>query len=378
FIIAIIVLLLCILPQFFRAKTTYRTLAIMFGITVIGSLVTIAAFYAAPVTSFSANFNRLSGMNYGSTISAAGLPSGFSLGVLFTGIVYTMLSYGGYNFSAYYSGEVRQVKKSQLLAMFGSLFIFAIAMFLLYASAYYSMGANFLSAISYLAGSGSPNYTLPSAPVLNFLVMFSDPNPVVIFLSSLAFVTTCAGAIITATFISVRNFFAWSFDRLMPSWLANMSSRRNSPFVAVSTALVSTIIFAALYVYTIFFQFVAYSVATVYIAFGITSIAAIVFPFRKKSIFDASPRQVTRRIGGVPLISILGVLGLIVSSFLVYASVQPAIAPPQSVAPLINRLAYVTVPLLGLIALLIYAASFYYRKSKGIELSLVFREIPPE
>ena len=378
FVIAGVVLLVCIIPQFFRAKVTYRTLIVIFAIVVIGSLVTIVSFYSASPSVFSANFNRLSGMNYTNVITTAALPSGFSVGVLFTGIVYTMLSYAGYNYSGYYSGEVRQVKRSQLIAMFGSLFIFALFMFLLYESAYYSMGSNFLSSLSYLAGTGSSSYTLPSAPVLNFLVMFSNPSPVVVFLSALAFIGTCAAAIITATFISVRNFFAWSFDRVMPGWLTNVSSKRNSPFIAVSVALVCTVIFAALYVYTNFFSFITYSVATIYIAFGITSIAAIAFPFVKKSIFESSPVDVKRKIGGFPLISILGILGLIVCSFLIYASILPAVTPPPSGPALIGLLAYVVVPLTGVVALAIYAVAYYYRKSKGINLAMVFSEIPPE
>src|SRR5579884_3526593 len=105
---------------------------------------------------------------------------------------------------------------------------------------------------------------------------------------------------------------------------------------------------------------------------------AIIFPFKAKNIFDTSPPVVRRKIGKIPVISLLGIAGVILASYLSYATLQPAVTPPPSSVPLINLLAYVFIPLTGAIALVIYTVAYYYRKSRGIDIGLVFREIPPE
>jgi len=104
FIIGVILVTVFVLPLFWRPKAAFRVLWILFILTVIGSLVTVAAFFSTPNPVFVANFNLLSGMNYANAISKAGLAPGFTLGMTLTGSIFTMLDFIGFNFSAYYAG----------------------------------------------------------------------------------------------------------------------------------------------------------------------------------------------------------------------------------------------------------------------------------
>ena len=120
------------------------------------------------------------------------------------------------------------------------------------------------------------------------------------------------------------------------------------------------------------------AVAKAFITFGIASVAATVFPFWKKRLFEASPDIVKRKIAGIPLITVLGIAGILLSIFLGYSTVQPAVTPPPSGPPPVQYLAYAIVPITIIVGFLIYAVAARYRKSQGLDLAMVFNEIPPE
>jgi len=68
----------------------------------------------------------------------------------------------------------------------------------------------------------------------------------------------------------------------------------------------------------------------------------------------------------------------VLSIFLIYATIQPAVTPLPTGPPLVQALAYVLVPFAAIIALIIYAIAYIYHKRKGIDMRLGFKELPPE
>jgi amino acid transporter len=377
FVLACVLIIVFILPILFGSKVPFKVMWVLFGIALVGTLVTVGAFLSASHATFVSNFNNLSGMNYANSISKAGLASGFLLGATFTGSIFTMTNFLGFFSSSYFTGEVKRVARSQVIAMFGSLFFLVVIALLVYGSVYYSAGANFLNAITNLQGYGNPAYTLPAVPVLNFLVAFANTNPYVIMLSGIALFATGLGGATLFAFVCVRNLFAWSFDRLMPTAMTKLDSKRGAPYIATIVILVCAIVFAGVYYYTSFFTFYVYATLNLFIVFIMVSIAAILFPFRLKSQFNSSPSIVTKKVGGMPFISILGVIGVIVNVYFGYATASPAVTPPPSGA-LLHTLAFASVPLTIIAAFVIYGISYYVRRSQGIALGLAFKEIPPE
>ncbi len=378
FVISVVLMSIFIIPLFLATKNIFRVLGVMFVLALITTLVLVFGFFAVPNSTYITNFNALSGMDYSKTITTAAIPTGFTLGATLTGSIFTITNFLGFNYSAYYTGEVSQVRKSQFVAMFGSVIIFAAVLYLVYASAYYSVGADFLNAMSYLAATGSSSYTLPAAPVLNYLLTFATENPLVIVAGNLSLIITSLASVIAFTFTCVRNVFAWSFDRILPSGLTKMDQKRGSPYVAVIVLWVVSVISVALYYYTVFFQYFIYSALMAFITFGVASVAAALFPYWKKRFFEASPDIVRKKVAGIPLITILGVAGILLSIFLGYSTVQPAVTPPPSGPPLVQYLAYAIVPLTIIAGFVIYAVAAQFRKSQGLDLAMVFREIPPE
>ncbi|HKW05342.1 MAG TPA: amino acid permease [Nitrososphaerales archaeon] len=377
FLLSVVFIIIFILPILLGTKGAFRVMLALFIVGLIGTLVTVGAFFSAPQATFIANFNKLSSMNYATTITTANLPLGFAAGATLTGSIFTMTNFLGFFSSAYFTGEVRRVARSQIIAMFGSLGFLIVIAFLIYGSAYYSAGSDFLSAISTLAAVGSTSYTLPAVPVLNFLVAFASPNPWVIAFSGIALLATGLGGATLFAFVAVRNLFAWSFDRVMPTALTKLDSRRGTPYISIIVIMIFAILFSAVYYFTQFFAFYVYGTLSLFIVFIMVSIAAIVFPYRLKSVFQSAPSVVNKKVGGVPLITILGVIGVIVNAYFGYATTSPAITPPPSGVTL-QYLAFASVPVTIIAGFVIYAISYYVRKSQGISLGLAFKEIPPE
>jgi len=102
----------------------------------------------------------------------------------------------------------------------------------------------------------------------------------------------------------------------------------------------------------------------------LTAISAIVLPFRRKDIFEAASWKA--RVAGLPALSILGVLGAILFGYLGFNAVtNPAIGP-------FSFYAQVTIVIVVVIPTVLFATSYLYNKSRGIDLGKLWAQIPPE
>jgi amino acid transporter len=225
------------------------------------------------------------------------------------------------------------------------------------------VGIAFLEAWTLTVGGGSS--TVPTV----FVTLFYPSNIILWFMAIGLFVGNIGWSWLGLVFIS-RLFMAWSFDRVLPSALANVNDRFHTPHVAVMLACILACIPMYLQYFTSFITVQVNLVFLFSIVWFLTSVSAIVLPFIRKSIFEASAARA--RVGRVPVISLLGVLGAVLFGYLGYNSTtNPAVGPFAFGAQLF---------VVGLVvsALLVYAASFYYNKLRGVDLGLVFRQLPPD
>jgi len=376
FIIAVIVIILLVIPMFFGTRAAFRVQRAGFLITILGVIVYIVACYATPQQQFIANFERLTGASYQGIINSAvneGHLTGILFGATLLGSIYTALNYAGFTYSASISGEVKEVRRSQLIGMVGAALLFGLLMFLLYHSTYYTMGKPFYSAISYLGETGNTAYPLAfPEPALNYMIAFVTQNQIVIFLVGLVLIATCFTAIPAGAFVTARNFFAYAFDRVVPTKVASVDKRFRSPYVAILISTIWMIIGAYLFIYTNFYRYVIWGAFANYISFAIGCLAGIAFPYRMKELFERSPELVKKKVGGIPIISILGVIGFVYSIYIAIASLTPTFAGTVALE------SYVMIFAIAIGAIVIYGLSYAYHKSKGIPLDLTFKEIPPE
>jgi predicted membrane channel-forming protein YqfA (hemolysin III family) len=142
--------------------------------------------------------------------------------------------------------------------------------------------------------------------------------------------------------------------------------------MAIIVTTVASIIAMVLWVYTNLLSYFLYASFGWMVMQAFASVAGIVFPWRRKDIFDASPDIVKKKVAGIPLISLLGVGCLICSIYIGWASVAPAYQGTFQPGYLGFSIS------LMIIGAIIYGISWAYRRQKGLPLELTFREIPPE
>ena len=132
---------------------------------------------------------------------------------------------------------------------------------------------------------------LPFWPYPGLFAAFLTTSPVIQFLVILLMSLWWFGWSGTVFLSSTRVIFAAAFDRLLPDWAAYVEPRTRTPIAALLLMTIPSIIISILYANNIFnFQTLALD-ATLVIAvtFLGTTIAATVFPWRTKDVFEGSP-----------------------------------------------------------------------------------------
>jgi hypothetical protein len=125
-------------------------------------------------------------------------------------------------------------------------------------------------------------------------------------------------------------------------------------------------------VYTSWFNYLYYSNFAWWIAVAIVMFAAAIFPFRRKDIVSSSPKIVTAKVGSIPVLTIVGVIGIFASLFISYSTILPAFSGFP-----INPIYVVSMVFVMVALLVIYAISYFYQKSRGIPVDLASIELPP-
>jgi basic amino acid/polyamine antiporter, APA family len=363
-------------------KATFRWQNYSFIIAMAGTIVAFLVLLIGSQGDFFSHFDALNrsfgGGNVAAVIkgapgAAAAAPSFFSGATLPT--LFSIQGFMMWNFwSVYMSGELKSAsnRRRQLSVMFGALtwdtVLLVIGVLLLFRVA----GYNFVYALN----AASTAYKIPSGPFYPFLASLVFNTPILTIIIMGSFLFWSLPSMIANTFMPIRSFFAWSFDRLMPESLANVNERTHSP---VNAIIVTNVIIAALVVWSVIgnqFQLVlGLIVLAGALAVIIVGLAAIALPIRRPDLYRASPANV--RFLGVPVLwiagtlSILEFIGIIAISFINPLSVMNG-----------NRADWWWIPawLGGLIvggALLYYVPRFI-RAQQGVNIGFVYKELPPE
>ena len=90
---------------------------------------------------------------------------------------------------------------------------------------------------------------------------------------------------------STRVIFAAAFDRMLPEWVSKIEPRTRTPIYALLLMVIPGAIISYLYAFNIakMQSIVLDATLVIAITFFGTSVAAIVLPWRQKSVFDGSP-----------------------------------------------------------------------------------------
>jgi amino acid transporter len=174
---------------------------------------------------------------------------------------------------------------------------------------------------------------------------------------------------------TTRTMIAWSFDRIAPNRLGEVSSHFGTPTLAIWLSTIGAIVF----MWFIAFQAIALLtlIEALTVVWGTAMLSAVVFPRVRRQLFDVSPAS-EQRLGGIPLMSITGALAAIFLAVVLVMLWNDEIAA----GPLFTSEG-VRGEFWLLVGAVVFGAVWYlatkaYRKRQGIDISLAFRQIPIE
>jgi APA family basic amino acid/polyamine antiporter len=348
---------------------------VILGTTSQSSFVASFNSFAQPYTNSSNSYQALI-----ATAESNGMTISSSFGVILTGTLITLpvsfFTLGGANIVNFFSGEIKEVNKNVTWATVAALFVIFAFNALIGVALFSSAGYNFIASISYLAFNSPTHYPLPTSPYLPLIVEIASPNLAMVVLTLVGMISWLYLLAMSYYLIATRNLFAWSFDRVIPAWFSETHKKYHTPVRSVITITIIAALGIGFYsFYSVAFSFTnfttGYNTAWL-VACG--SLAA--YPFIRKGSLEAQPRFVNRRIGKVPVMTIWGVLGAAsVIAMDVVVGLNPGYAGIPTSQSTISLLILGAFFVIGLVYFIVVKSM---RRSKGIDLSLVYKEIPPE
>lgn len=296
---------------------------------------------------------------------------------IMAGITYMNLTCLGSTYSANIAGEIKRVDKAQPLAQYGSIFLFIIYYQIYTYVTYHGVGIDLLQAISKLNSAGQDAAIFKAFPQIPYLLVYATQNPILLLLGGpFAWgLINWVGAMGLA-FAPVRNLFAYAFDGMLPPKL-NEVNRRGSPVYAVLTGfIISWFQFTVNCITPLLSAYQTYTITIWFFGWIFLSIAAIIFPWKRKDIWEKAPEVTRQKIFGAPAIVVAGVLGLIISLAAVYFTLVPSLIGASVYAQLPALLTsfgfYMILPIV------LYYYSMSVNKKRGVPIEKRFKEVPPD
>jgi amino acid transporter len=271
--------------------------------------------------------------------------------------------------SSFFAGELRQANTTKTanrmggasLAILGSVIVL-VAIF------FHSFGKDFLTA-AYSGGLPSQLGTSGAYFVLTSMQV----NSTVFALFLIASFVLVWPLIMAQTMLQApRTLFAWSFDGIAPVAVTKVT-RRGVPITATAIAIGFSILVYiwAIYIASSFFQVLVYATLIGLVPQTLVAISAIAFPYRRTPLYRASVS--TKTVQGIPLMVFAGIGSILTSIFLTWAYFHYAFFG------LANKSNFY----IWLVGALLFGLAWYggaklIRAQRGVNIDLVYAEVPPE
>jgi amino acid transporter len=267
--------------------------------------------------------------------------------------------------SSFIGGEVRNAKRSQFLAMPGSIVYVTIFMFLLVVGLGHAAGTTFLGQLGYPLPQDVPRVLgIGNLPTYNEIaaVLVRDQGWLVIVLG-VSFVFWTYVWLPINFLAATRAILAWAFDGLFPRKLSEVSDRYHTPIYAIIVVWIASEVCLYLYVDQIFNTL--NGIFAWILSFVLCSIAATVFPYRRRELWQASPWNGSTM--GIPNIT----MSLLFCEYWFWYD------PIQGFDSWGTTLRWVMVLIIPT-GTAVYLVAWFTSKQRGVSVDKVFAEIPPE
>ncbi len=348
--------------------------------------------FTTPATEFVSRLNAFAVASGGAenfyqtavdAVKAAGVdlnpPFSLMATLLVAPIAWTSLQWATY--SAQQNGEIKDARsfKSQTFIMVGSLIATGLLLALLAVGIERVAGSEFL----YVAGAGYWSL-IGEANIAGFnlwppiLAVALTGSPLVVLIIGLGYLLNGFQIVCNCYIGMTRVLVAMSLDRLLPEWFSRVDEKRHTPFNAHLAYFLASI--PVILAYNMVPGWIGLTLGVTFgcgYVFVITCIAGALLPYRAKELYESSPGA-QYKLGNTPMITVLGVIGGILGTFMVLAFLfapQLGVLGTWSAAnPWPQVIAFGII----LISWIWYMLAKNAQKSRGINVDYAFKEIPPE
>jgi APA family basic amino acid/polyamine antiporter len=299
--------------------------------------------------------------------------SGFSWASTLFVMPVALTSLGWVGYAQEQAGEIQgasSMKNQFFINLGGGLFSTLLMMILAY-TFINTVGQGWLAAAAY--GSyvtGTVNMPIP--PWFSNLAVVLTDSPIMVFLMIIGVLLSAIQIVFNVIIGWTRVAVAMSIDGAMPKFLSRVSERTHTPVLAHVIYLILAGVIMA-YVYNFVPGYLSYTLAVTAVATIMyigTAFGGAIFPWSRKEVYDSSPIA-KYKVGGIPLITICGVIAAVFSAWMLYD--------------------YLTIPGLGvasfdsevvMLAIFLFWVGFFFLRRwwlsrVGINLDLAYKEVPP-
>ena len=374
---AILVIILIAMFAYGQGLRLYfRFQKVTFALATLSTLIAVVAILIVGHDGFRDAFNSYVGTftskpdPYNQVIQAANFtPAPFSFGESMWGVTWAFVVLGFGIASTYIGGEIKVTSGVFLKSLTGSVVYSAIWMAVIIAVFFAVVGDKFLGS---LAAVDPHTVGLSFTPTFAELGAMASGSIVIALVVALGFAAWTyvwmPGYILSWS----RSILAWSLDRLVPAKLGEVDPKRQAPLFGLGVLLVGSLIACALYSYTNYLTLLAGALGEE-LTFFMVAIAGIVFPYRQRQIWKSS--RYNQVIAGIPLMSILAVVSLIGLTIIAVILITD---PNSGVNWKTNTNNLIFTFATFVSGFVIYWIAWYVQKRRGVDVTLAYREIPPE
>jgi basic amino acid/polyamine antiporter, APA family len=377
-------------------KNYVRFQHVMWWGTLAAFAVVFIVLFTTPAAEFVSRLNTFAlasggSANFYETARAAVTGAGIDLNppfsllatLLIAPIAWTSLQWATY--SAQQNGEIKDARsfQAQVFIMVGSLIATGLLLALLAVGIERVAGSEFL----YVAGAGYWSL-IAEASISGFnlwppiLAVALTASPLVVLIIGIGYLLNGFQIVCNCYIGMTRVMVAMSLDRLLPEWFSRVDEKLHTPVNAHLAYFLASI--PVILAYNLVPGWIGLTLGVTFgcgYVFVITCIAGALLPYRAKELYEASPGA-KYKLGNIPMITVLGVLGGILGTLMVLAFL---FAPQLGVLGNWNfenfpSGLWAQIIAFGIILLsaIWYIAVKSSQRSKGINVEFAFKEVPPE
>jgi APA family basic amino acid/polyamine antiporter len=373
FAIAAAVLIVITLVVSLNVRRMLTVVKVLFVFSVVGVVVAIVILLFNDRGDF-INAVANNGGNYTKVIADAKAEGysggGFDLGNSLLAVPILFTSFGYAIATAFVGGEV----KSPVRDIRGKFYAYGLGVGLVLLTAIFAsvvFGNQFLGSAAYLSNNYSENFPFAAPANYFYFVGLLTHSSVLVAIMGFSFAAGILALLVPTFLFVTRPLFAWSFDRLIPEKISEVNERTRSPIIANVLALMVGLAYLVLIVFgsQTFTSILATIVLGTVITFALVALSAALLPFRRPDLYTSSP--VGRRVKPA-VFSLIATISFAVYTFIaVVLFTNDALGANSSTGR-------ITILVILVISVIAYPISYAFNKRRGIDLTLVAKELPAE